>query len=506
MAKMTITPAPFPTPSPPAPTPKRIRRLAKRLVFGCLGLFAILLIVFLLLPQWISNDQGRIYVLQQINKRSKATLAISNWSLGWFHGTELTDVALTLPEGAPLFTCPAIHSELTLWGILWGKYDVGTTTADNLHLNITRYADGSTSLDSLLTNDASGHNRLRESLRTLRGSLQAKNAVVTCTSVSGKQSIVYTDVKAAVTIASSDAPFHLQLVAIAPDRALSFEGTMPALSSWPLGHLDALIASSDFELSATQIPTALLCDFSDIDPRWEDSIGPTLSSIAVSNHSTASLDAGIFTALVHGSTAESFVDARLLLHPPTAHSPPLLALSGPASSYHLTGALKVSEPLAALLTHAHPIFKELASGTGPINIACSELVLPISNPQAASFAARLTFPTLTFRRASLITRLLTQPMDNPSISPTDQASNSPELIPVAAGPLRIRFDNARFSTESFIITLGRRQKITFRGSVALDGKIDMLATVPTADDTLGTGTADIPIAGTIDRPLLISPQ
>src|SRR5687767_3296906 len=114
-----------PTPVQAAVRKKRIGKALRRLLYAGLGLLGIALVIFFLLPVWISNEQGRTYVLQQINKSMKAQVAIENWSLGWFRGTELKNVTITLPDGTRLLSCPRVQSELTLWGILWGRYDIG---------------------------------------------------------------------------------------------------------------------------------------------------------------------------------------------------------------------------------------------------------------------------------------------------------------------------------------------------------------------------------------------
>ena len=208
------TPSLTPVTPPPAKTVRMTwRRFFKRLAFGLAGLLAILLIVFLLLPQWISNDQGRTYILQQLNKRSRAQLAIADWSLGWFHPTDLHDVTLSLSDeaqgggggrgGRILFSSPHIHSELTLWSLLWGSYDLGTTTLESPQFNLTRYPDGSTSFDALSSpaNPSTPTNRpttLHKILNTLRGAIQFSNASLTLNSLPTHQSLSYSNVKAAL--------------------------------------------------------------------------------------------------------------------------------------------------------------------------------------------------------------------------------------------------------------------------------------------------------------------
>ena len=76
------------TPLLPGPARKTSVTLLRRLALSVLaeGL-AILLIVFLLLPNGSPTTKGRTYVLQQRPTTAPClpTLAISDWSLGWFH-------------------------------------------------------------------------------------------------------------------------------------------------------------------------------------------------------------------------------------------------------------------------------------------------------------------------------------------------------------------------------------------------------------------------------------
>src|SRR4051812_44348199 len=89
---------------------KRLRKIGRRVIYGTLGIGGILLVVFFLLPVWISNEQGRVYALQQINKHMKAKLEVEDWVVGWFHGTELKNVTITLPDGTRLLSCPHVKS------------------------------------------------------------------------------------------------------------------------------------------------------------------------------------------------------------------------------------------------------------------------------------------------------------------------------------------------------------------------------------------------------------
>ncbi len=489
-------------PAPPVPRKKFIRTLLKRVAIGGAGLLAILLIVFFLLPQWISDDQGRAYVLQQLNKRIDATLAVGSWSVGWFHGTTLTDVTITLPDGTPLLTCPAIHSELTLWGIIRGNYDVGTTTADGLHLRVTKGADGSNSFDALIGKTAADRAGLLRALRTLRGSVRAKAAEVTVSSDAAHESIDYTDVNFASTIASSDSPFHIELTAAERDGSVSLGATLPPIAGWSAQQPDSIVASSDFDLNAAHVPVGLLCDLLGLDPHWRDSFGAELVTLSLSNHPSPSDRAGKCSCQLSGSDSVSTLDVKMLLRSPTGASATLITLPPAASDSYFSADLKLSPPLARLLSRTNPAFAELKAGNGPLHLTLSDAAFFPDAPARSRASARITFPPLTFHRSGLIAQLLDQsPADEPA-SP----SASADTIEASAAPLRLRLNDGRFTIEPFVLTFPRRQPITLQGSVSLTGEVQMLATIPSADAALGTAMIDIPITGTIDHPILTPPR
>src|SRR5438105_3129263 len=99
----------------------RWRKFLRRVWFVGICLFVILLVAFLLLPVWISNEQGRLYVLDRLNDRLHGPkVAVDQWSLGWFRKTQLTNLRILQPDGTVLFACPRVSSGLTLWDIFWG--------------------------------------------------------------------------------------------------------------------------------------------------------------------------------------------------------------------------------------------------------------------------------------------------------------------------------------------------------------------------------------------------
>jgi hypothetical protein len=487
-----------PAPLQAAVRKKRWRKALRRLAYAGLGLLGIAMVIFFLLPVWISNEQGRTYVLQQINKNMRAKVAIEDWSLGWFRGTELRNVTVTLPDGSRLLSCPRVESDLTLWGILWGHYDIGITKVDTAQIAITRYADRSNSLGALLGDDPQ---KAAGILRTLRGSLQVGSAVVTINSVPTRQSITYTDVKAGVTIASPDAPFHVQLSAVGGgDLNLSLNATLPALATWTgRGSAAAWEFVSDIELTGTNLPTALVCDYIGADPRWEDSIGRTVERLKFVNHVTPPLETSNPSLDIRGTNG-AYVDAAMLLRAAVRGGAATLSLpDNPRDDFHAEAALRISPPLAALLGRLNPVLGDIRRGDGLLTARIDEMNVTSGNAEHLQAIVRLTFPAMELERRGFTATLL-QAVDD---------SNPRVTLPAAADPLKLRIGSAAIAYDNFTVTCGKQQRITFSGTVGLNGALNLLATVPSravSPDTLGSSRTDIPVTGTIEKPIMTLAQ
>jgi len=444
---------------------------AKRLTWGCLGLLGLLLIGLFFLPDWIASERGRIYALQQINARfvnGGAKLDVEDWSLGWFHGTQLNHVTLSLPDGTRLFSCPRIESDLTLWSIVWGNFDVGNTRVETAQMRLVHYADGSTSLDSLVG--------FKKIFRTLRGSLQIGSAALILNSSATGQSLAYSDLKADVTIASAKAPFHVQVTAVGTDgQMLSYNATLPALARWTVAPRMAILA--DTELVATRLPTALVCDFLNLDPRWSLSLGETLEQLRWTCREAGPLDASYPVLDVRGMDGAK-IDCRFVLQRAALLLPPDTACRAIAS-------LRLSPPLIELLRRVNPVFVSLekSEGRGMMTLTLSDLTFPLDRPFDVQAVARLSFPQdMTFANTGILADLL---------------KISPPII-VTADPLRFRVADGTIVYDHFILN-GDRRRISFSGSVSLDGNCNLMATVP-SPGSLSASTAEIPITGRFDKP------
>ncbi|MCL2641420.1 MAG: hypothetical protein FWD53_11280 [Phycisphaerales bacterium] len=444
---------------------------AKRLAWGSLGLLGILLIGLLFLPVWIASEQGRIYVLQQINAKltgASAKLDVEDWSFGWFHGTQLNNVTISLPDGMRLLSCPRIESDLTLWGIVWGNFDVGNTRVETAQIRIIKYADGSTSLDSL--------GGFKKILRTLRGSLQIGSAALILNSQAAGQSLAYSDLKADITIASAKAPFHVQVTAVGvAGQMLSYNATLPALAQWPTSPPMAVLA--DTELVATRLPTALVCDFLNLDPRWSVSLGESLGHLRWTCREAGPLDASYPVLDVRGMDGAK-MDCRFVLQRNVLLLPP-------ESACRAIVSLRPSSPVVELLRRVNPVFASLekSEGSGLMTLTLSDLMFPLDRPFDVQAVARLSFAQeLTFTNTGLLADLLK--ISNPII--------------ITADPLRFRIADGMIVYDHFILNSDRR-RISFRGSVSLDGDCNLMVTVP-SPGSLSASTAEILITGRFDNP------
>ena len=493
--------------SPPAanaPPRTRAQKWLRRGLLALAGIFVLFIAVFLLIPVWMSNEQGRIYVLDRINRSLHGPrVAIDKWSLGWFQDTRITNLRIYQPDGTLLFSCPDVASGLSLWGLFRGDYDIGNTTADKAQMRIVKFTDGTTSLDSFIQ-------QAGDVLHSARGALQITSAQLDVESQKAAQTLSFSDLKATITIASPEAPFHVEISASNPRGAdISLKAAFPPIRTlaaaadrhdyWPL--------LSDLDFSADRFPTAMLCDFLSLDPAWADSFGDFFGSLQLSAHPAAQSGATAVTLLARSQgtwpfTSAPYIDARVLLDASDA-SPAAPTLSIAGSDFHADAALRISPPLCRLLGRLNPIFSESsADPAARENLAALQtraLNLPLYDLSKTTAAARLTFPAMRFTARdgpSIVRQLQVVSGIIPRVSP-----GNPNHIPGTPGPMRVDLADGQFSYDNFLVTLGS-SRINFSGSVNLSGALNLSADIPTASSGLSAGQSQVLISGNIDSPLV----
>jgi hypothetical protein len=496
-----MLPTPPPSNPPAAPDKARWPKWSRRAALAALAFLVLLAAGFFLLPLWISNEQGRLYSLDRLNDRLHGPrLAVDSWTLGWFRATELKNLRLLAPDGATILSCPRVSTGLTLWDVFWGNYDFHNTTADRLELRLARNADGTTSLDSF--------GGIADILRSARGALQVNNGQITIYSARTGQTLRYSDAKATITIASADAPFHVQFAALgAPDASLALTATFPplrTLSAPSLVHPGVWTLLTEFDFTANRVPTGLACDYLGVDGTWADSFGPTLDTVHFTGRPPAATTLPLKTQLellVRGAAPGPDVpaiDARLLLLlPPAPQSTGgSLTTAAPGGDYYVNAALLPSPPLARLLGRVNPLLGEISpTPLGLVRASANALTLPLDHPENSEAAFRLTFPPLAFvahNGPSLLRQLQVTFGDVPR--PTTRVDG-------AADALRVTLSARQFHYENFLVSLASR-RINFTGNVALDGKLDLSARIPDLNSGLAASATKVVITGTTDAPLL----
>ncbi|HVT79390.1 MAG TPA: hypothetical protein VHM90_01930, partial [Phycisphaerae bacterium] len=449
---------------------------------------------FFLIPGWISNDQGRAYVLDRLNARLHGPrVTIDKWSLSWFSGTDIQNLRVLEPDGTPMLTCPHVLSGLTLWDLLWGNYDLRNTTADKLEMRIQKNTDGTTSLDSF----AQGAGDV---IRSARGAVQVNNGRLNLVSAKGGQSIQYEDIKAAIVIASPEAPFRVQISgATAAGAPLSLSATFPpttSLADTRLRNPKSWSLLDDVSFSAEQLPAAMLCDFLAVDPAWVDSFGEKLASVTFSSRNSPTK--GVILSELHitgtpRNGSATMLNATLELFPPHEDGRGAAIAAGESKC---TAALRFSPPLARLLGRLNPILGEAsADPTGLVRLS-AQFDLPLDRPSDATAALRLTFPPLTFT-----------PRDGPSL--VRQLQFAAGEIPRPAGPphfagtadvLRGTLAGGEFSYDNFLVSLART-RINFSGAAGLDGQVNLIAAIATSTSGLGSATTRVAITGNFEAPV-----
>ena len=340
--------------------------------------------------------------------------------------------------------------------------------------------------------------------------MQITGAQLEIESQKTNQTLSFADLKATITIASIEAPFHVEISAFNPNGAdVSLKAALPPIRQlaaaadhhqyWPL--------LSDLDFSADHIPTPMLCDFFSLDPAWAQSFGDFFASVQLSAHPAAQSSATAVTLLARspseaGYTSAPYIDARVLLSSsePLASGPTLTIVG---DDFRCAAAVHASAPLCRLLGRLNPIFSESmpdpAIRDNLVTLQMRNLNLPLSDLAKTTASARLTFPPMRFTARdgpSVIRQLQVVSGVLPRVSP-----DAPEHIPGIAGPMRVELSDGQFSYDNFLVALGQ-SKIDFSGAVNLSGALNLAAEMPTAGAGLSAGQSQVLISGNIDSPLV----
>ena len=505
----------FATKLPPLPTIFRsVRRNARRWIAVAGGVLVIMLVVFLLLPVWLSNEQGRTFVLQRFNRDLPGTLDIKRWSVSWWHGVEIEDLSLTLPDGRQVVTCSHIQTELTLWSLLRGSYDVGNTNIPGAKIRITKYADGMTDIGRLFPAvTGKGPNPLR----SLRGAIQVTGGELTLVSErAGGQAVTISNLTAELSIASPVTPYNFRLRGLAggpAGRAISCDALMPPISNWPPPVWDVL---PGLDISASGISTAVAADWLDLGLGWDEALGLQIESLRLQNAGVLQ-DSSSWIAALQVRGAGTGVDAKILVQRGGDVNGRRLAMpeslklnprdptgASVVKDFHCEAYLRVSQPVRELLQRINPALAGLRRTDDVITMKLQSLDLT-TRPMGGDFTGTVTIPAGEMADAGLLHEVLWSE-GRPVGSTAGQTT-----IPATFGPLVVRLSGQTMTCDRFTMTVkppgGGLDKLTFSGTADLDGKLAMQVTrVQTLGGAgLGTSTVELPIAGTTAAPRVILP-
>lgn len=474
-----------------ASTPaRRWRRFAKRAGFAALGLLIIALVIFFMLPVWISNEQGRNYVLGRLNKRLAATVAISRWQLGWFRGTDIEELTVTLPDGKQFLRCPRIQTDLTLWSLLWGNYDLGNTRIEGAQLTATKYADGSDDFTRLVGSGPSTANPLG----TLRGNIVCQHALISLAAQTATSSITISDVSAEIPIASHTAPIHLRASGLVTGagvtKVVSLEADLPGPSTWAENPAALL---GRVRMTAAGLPTAVLATWANLSPAWQASLGRVVHELKFVTRPRTG-QTSLLDCEIRGEAG--FVQVNMLLQAAGRH----LRLS-PASVQEpaVVANLALSGPLKDVLRQVNPMLGAIEKCAGPVEITINDLALDVERLRETTGTAFVYIPEMTLAPEGLVREVLAL-----SRARTGKPARI-EATRAAMELLKVTLGGQKLSYSDLGLTLAPQQRLAFSGSVGMDRTLDLVLTLP-LPRAFTSATLQVPVKGTVDQPRLVGPK
>jgi hypothetical protein len=466
-------------------------------ILGTVGvLLAIALIIFLLLPVWASTERGRAFVLEQINKKLNGTVNCDRWRLSWFRGIKIEGLTVHDAMGARLFQCREIHTDMTLWGYMWGSYALGNTRVLEPRLQANKYSDGSNDLEHVFAGTAAEPgSTLNTWFNSLSGLIKIERGEVTLLATNTPVPLHFNNISAEIPIASPQAHIHVLLHADTETipNTLTAEGNLPPLDTW-LANPAAL--AGDLEVHANNIPTAALARWMELDGSWEQAFGPaidTLTYVSEAHGETSNAELSAYAAT--GS-----IEARVRVE---SH-PDYFIVSIPDSTHYLRVNGRMCEPVARTLRYVNPLFGQAAVDSGTVALAISSGGLDLRAPGSATASAQLFCNRIRLRPGALLGDIVSLAGQR-----TPQVEGGAPLA-AAVGAMRIAIAQQRITCDNATFTLPPSRQITFSGYVELGGalhlrvsaKVDAFSEMP---NTLGSGSVEAPVTGTVDKPVLESP-
>ena len=110
---------------------------ARKLLWISLSIAALIVLLFLLVPTYLSSDSGTNMLIGKINGSIDGKVAMSNLSIGWFSGVELDDLSFADNAGTTSVKVKKVSANPSYTGFLFGKVDLGKATVDQPEIVLT---------------------------------------------------------------------------------------------------------------------------------------------------------------------------------------------------------------------------------------------------------------------------------------------------------------------------------------------------------------------------------
>lgn len=501
-------------------------------------LLLVLTAVGFLLPIWASTPQGRKYALEHINRRINGKLEVNSWKLSWFTGMTLEGVRLRASDEQIVLDCTSIKSDLTLWGLVSGNYDVGTMEFNAPAIRLRRYADGSNDLGRIWYGtppgaqtqpaEAGGGTIARSDgpwqLQSLRGGIRVKYGEIELSLVNAegqKQPLPLrlTAVTGEMPIAGADSPIHVTLQARSrvgnQSGLVDLKGDLPAVATWGQNPGAFL---RNLQLTAGQVPVETVCTWLGMRGSWETVLGPVLDEVLLNTHAALTYPGqtnapSIALARVRSSVAE--VDLRVLLENRMVSSLPTgpgtqgsegkeeLSLTVPDSQdFYARAKVRCGPPVLEYLGYLCPLFREGQPGVGSVEASVGTGKVIVEQAQMANVnmlvnitglkispspPMRMTTGTGGAGTGGTTKRLFEQIVGVTGMPAAGQAGDLEEEADAGGGDgtmgleiptMKVTIGRGEVRAEPVQVMLNARTRWTFTGTVGVEGRVHLLMTLP----------------------------
>jgi len=102
------------------------------------------------LPTLLSQSRGKETFLGIVNSQIKGNITIRELSLSWFGEQKIEGFHLIDPSGETVVSIEKFESQASLWSLLWGNREVGSTLLTGLKVKIEEDAAGETNIEKAL--------------------------------------------------------------------------------------------------------------------------------------------------------------------------------------------------------------------------------------------------------------------------------------------------------------------------------------------------------------------